>query len=137
MILSFQKIKGVGRYSNYHSKNVPKEQQAAAFQQFNLIYGENGTGKTTFTHILRSLKGDDEFLLKKKTFGYTDSPEVVLKANRLRETTLRYQNFQWQEYDPNIEIFDVHFINNNVYTGLEIQNAVSYTHLTLPTILLV
>jgi len=53
---------------------------------------------------------------------YTDSPEVVLKAIRLTEATLSYQNFQWQEHDPNIEIFDVHFINNNVYTGLEIQN---------------
>jgi len=98
------------------------EQQVKDFQHFNLIYGENGTGKTTFTHILRSLKGEDEFLLKKKTFGYTDSPEVVLKAKRLTKTTLSYQNFQWQEHDPNIEIFDIHFINNNVYTGLEIQN---------------
>ena len=122
MIKSIQKIKGVGRYSNYLSVNIPNEQKAENFQQFNLIYGENGTGKTTFTHIIRSLKGDDELLLKKKTFGYTDSPEIVLKAERLTETTLSYQNFQWQEHDPNIEIFDVHFINNNIYTGLEIQN---------------
>ena len=122
MITAFQKIKGVGRYSNYLATDVPIEQQVKGFQQFNLIYGENGTGKTTFTHILRSLKGDDAFLLKKKTFGYTDSPEVVLKAERLTETSLTYQNFQWQEHDPNIEIFDIHFINNNVYTGLEIQN---------------
>lgn len=122
MITSFQKIKGVGRYANFIAANVPLEQQTANFQQFNLIYGDNGTGKTTLVHILRSLKGDNQFLLKKRTFGYTDSPEVVINAKRLRETQLIYQNFQWQEQDHNIEIFDVHFINNNVYTGLEIQN---------------
>lgn len=122
MILSFQKIKGVGRYSNYLATKVPLEQKTEDFQHFNLIYGENGTGKTTLTHILRSLKGDDAFLLKKKTFGYTNSPEVQIKAKRLNESELVYQNFQWQEHDPNIEVFDVHFINNNVYTGLEIQN---------------
>ena len=122
MIKSFQKIKGVGRYSNYLATNVPTEQKVDGFQKFNLIYGENGTGKTTLTHILRSLKGDNEFLLKKKTFGYTNSPEVQISAKRLNESELIYQNFQWQEHDPNIEVFDVHFINNNVYTGLEIQN---------------
>ena len=122
MITSFQKLKGIGRYSNYIASNVPSEQKSSNFRQFNLIYGENGTGKTTLAHILRSLKGDNEFLLKKKTFGYTDSPTIQIKAERLTETTISYQNFQWQEYDPNIEIFDVHFINNNVYTGLEIQN---------------
>ncbi len=122
MIKSFQKIKGVGRYSNYLATNVPTEQKVDDFQKFNLIYGENGTGKTTLTHILRSLKGDDEFLLKKKTFGYTNSPEVQISAKRLNESELIYQNFQWQEHDPNVEVFDVHFINNNVYTGLEIQN---------------
>lgn len=122
MILSFQKIKGVGRYSNYLATKVPLEQKTEDFQHFNLIYGENGSGKTTLTHILRSLKGDNEFLLKKKTFGYIHSPEVQIKAKRLNESELIYQNFQWQEHNSNIEVFDVHFINNNVYTGLEIQN---------------
>lgn len=122
MIRSFQKIKGIGRYKDFLSSNVPSEQQVGNFQHFNLIYGENGSGKTTLTHILRSLKGDDEFLLKKKRFGYIDSPEVQINASRLTETELIYQNFQWEAHDRHIDIFDVHFINTNIYTGLEIQN---------------
>lgn len=122
MITSFQKIKGIGRYANYIASNVPLEQKSSNFQHFNLIYGENGTGKTTLAHILRSLKGNNEFLIKKKTFGFIDSPEVIINTKRLVDAPLIYQNFQWQEHDSNIEIFDVHFINNNIYTGLEIQN---------------
>ncbi|MEM1121936.1 MAG: AAA family ATPase [Bacteroidota bacterium] len=119
MILSFQKIRSVGRYTNFLTANVPTTQKVATFQHFNFIYGENGTGKTTLTHLLRSLKGDNTFLLKKRTFAVRNSPEITINAE---QETLLYDNYEWTTHLPNLEIFDIHFINNNIYTGLEIQN---------------
>jgi len=122
MIRLFQKIYKVGRYDNYIKSALSEEQEPEDFKQFNLLYGENGTGKTTLTHILRSLQGSNELLLKKTTFDYADSPEVHLISSDLNKPDLVYQNFEWSQYEPNLEIFDVHFINENIYTGLEIQN---------------
>ena len=154
MIRFVQKIQGVGRYANYVAAALPANQQAQAFKKMNLIYGENGTGKTTLTHIFRSLKGDNELLLKKTAFNYTDSPEVQLQTDASANPSYHFQQYKWNQHAPNLEIFDVHFINDHIYTGLEIQNThkkklfeiilgeqgialkpVSYTHLTLPTIL--
>ncbi len=122
MIRLFQKIYKIGRYDNYVSSALPEAQQPEDFKQFNLLYGENGTGKTTLTHIFRSLKGNNELLLKKTTFDYKDSPEVHLVTSDINNPTLVYQNFEWSQHEPNLEIFDVHFINENIYTGLEIQS---------------
>ncbi|MEM6318079.1 MAG: AAA family ATPase [Bacteroidota bacterium] len=122
MITAFNKIKGVGRYKDFTVNQVSEDKKPSNFKQYNLIYGENGSGKTTLTHILRSLKGADDFLLKKKSFNYFDSPEVIIQTQGLTTSGLNYQAFKWQQHFPAIEIFDVHFINNNIYTGLEIQN---------------
>ena len=122
MIRLIQKIQGVGRYANFVPATLPPAQQANEFKKMNLIYGKNGTGKTTFTHIFRSLKGDNDLLLRKTSFDYKDSPEIQLLANADTTPTYHFQQFEWNQFEPNIEIFDVHFINDHIYTGLEIQN---------------
>ena len=122
MIRSVQTIKGVGRYANYTATELPLTQQPHEFKKMNLIYGKNGTGKTTFTHIFRSLKGNDELLLKKIAFNYTGSPDVQLLTDSSNNPSFHYQAFKWNLFEPHLEIFDVHFINDHIYTGMEIQS---------------
>ncbi len=122
MIQKIQKIEGVGRYHRYSAESLSSTQQPDTFKKMNLIYGENGTGKTTLTHIFRSLKGDNEVLLKKTSFNYEGSPEIELLTDRESALKFQYQAFQWNQFESNLEIFDVHFINDHIYTGLEIQN---------------
>ena len=47
------KIENVGRLENYAARGD------VAFRQLNLIYGENGRGKTTLAAIFRSLITND------------------------------------------------------------------------------
>jgi len=122
MIRLVQTIKGVGRYANYVASALTPAQQPQEFKKMNLIYGKNGTGKTTLTHIFRSLKGDNELLLRKTAFNYTDDPEVQFLVDSPSNPTFHYQQSQWNQFEPNLEIFDVHFINDHIYTGMEIQN---------------
>jgi predicted ATPase len=45
----------------------------------NLVFGENGRGKTTLCAILRSLQsGDPAHVEGRKTLGVTDVPEIAI-----------------------------------------------------------
>lgn len=123
MIKSFSKISGTGKFYNYQPSNIPPQHQFSNFAHFNLIYGENGSGKTTLAQILRSLKGDSPLLLQKRSFK-KDKPQVVqIETDAVPQSTFIYQQEKWNAHYGNLEIFDVHFINENIYTGLEIQTS--------------
>jgi len=110
-------IKNVGRFTDYSVK--PTSKWNGEFKQITLIYGENGIGKTTFVSILKSLKDNDALLYQLRTFGTESSPEVSIKFDS-EEKPIKYSNAEWDKSIPNIEIFDIHFINENVFTGFEI-----------------
>nr|NQU91617.1 AAA family ATPase [Bacteroidota bacterium] len=110
-------IKGVGKFTDYSVKSTPEWN--GEFKPITLIYGENGSGKTTFTSILKSLKENDALLYQLRTFGTESSPKVSIKFDS-EEKPIQYSNAEWDKNLPNIEISDIHFINENVYTGFEI-----------------
>lgn len=120
MIAFFNKITGTGKFLNYQKELTPDSKQMKDFQHFNLIYGENGSGKTTLALTLRSLKGDDELLLKKRSFDKSVPQEVAISMKGGQH--FLYHHSQWNGHLNGLEIFDVFFINENIYTGLEIQN---------------
>lgn len=123
MINKFIRITGTGKFLNYcHSSSVPSEQRTSDFEKINLLYGENGSGKTTLSVVLRSLKEDDSLLLKKRAFDKSFPQEIEIKTNITPDPIFKFNNNVWNKHYSDIEIFDIHFINDNIYTGLEIQN---------------
>ena len=119
MIKRLGKITGTGKFLNYR----PDADQPKDFGQFNLIYGENGSGKTTLSLLFRSLRGEDGLLLKKRSFDHSVPQQIELAATGLPQSAYIFSNGEWNQHLPGIEVFDVHFINDNIYTGLEIQNS--------------
>lgn len=112
MIKKIIKIKGVGKYLDY---KITRDVWDGELNKETVIYGENGAGKTTLTLIFRSLTGKNNLILKKKSFGYAGDQEIILldELNNAYE----FKSSKWDQYQPNIEVFDVHFIEDNIYTG--------------------
>ncbi len=117
MIKKIIKIKGVGKFFDFAMKASPKWN--GEFKPITLIYGENGIGKTTFTSILKSLKNNDTLVYQLRSFGRDDSPEISIKLDNER-LPIKYKDGEWDKNIENIEIFDTHFINENIFTGFEI-----------------
>ena len=117
MINRIIKIKGVGKFFDFSLK--ASSLWNGEFRPITLIYGENGIGKSTLTSILRSLKNDDSLVYQLRSFGINDSPEVILKFDD-EAKNIEYKNGEWDKNKKNIEIFDTHFINTNIFTGFEI-----------------
>lgn len=123
MIKRIIKISGTGKFLNYLHKDVPALYKTNDFERLNLIYGENGSGKTTLSIILKSLKDDSSLLVKKRAFDRSVDQRVEVLTDLQSSPIVTYKNNTWDNHYPNIAIFDIHFISNNIYTGLEIQNS--------------
>jgi len=110
MIKKFIKIKNVGRFTSYNCFGDVE------LKKMNIIYSENGRGKTTLSVILRSLQsGKIDCIEGRKTLGKTEDPEIELL---LDTGVARYKNKKWGNAPfPEIEIFDSIFVQENVYSG--------------------
>ncbi len=110
MLKQFQKIVGIGRFENY-----PTPEGKTTLERFNLIFSPNGCGKTTLAAILRSLKAQNcDYILGRKTLGCSSDPEATI---RLETGNAEFMNSTWNMQCPNIEIFDMTFVDDNVYSG--------------------
>lgn len=115
MIEKVIKIKGVGKFKDFTNTGTPTWN--GSLKPLTLIYGENGIGKTTFTSILKSLKEDDTLVYQIRSFEREESPEINLLFDR---QSIKYKNGEWDRNIADIEIFDTHFVNENIFTGFEI-----------------
>lgn len=122
MIKKFIKISGTGKFLNYNHSSVPTPYRTTDFERINLVYGENGSGKTTLAIILKSLKDNDALLPKKRAFDRAFPQTVEVLTDITPTPKVTFASNAWDNHYPNLEIFDIHFINENIYTGLEIQN---------------
>lgn len=78
------------------------------------IYADNGSGKTTFTQIFKSLKSEDlDLFIRRRTFDSVQpiSIKLLCDANQLIE----FKNEKWTQSIQNIEVFDAYFVEANVY----------------------
>ena len=115
MITKFIKVKNVGRLGNLNAGNI-------TLDRVNIIYGENSTGKTTLCSIIRSLsKNIPNLIIERKTRGQKDDIycEILYEENQ-KKYSCKFENNTWNKNLKDIEIFDAFFIDENVYTGLEI-----------------
>jgi wobble nucleotide-excising tRNase len=91
-------------------------QKGPELNTYNLLFAENGRGKTTLCAVLRSLEtGQHEHITERKTISPTaGEPAAVI---RIDGGEARYQNQTWNKTVPEIAIFDATFVAQNVHAG--------------------
>jgi wobble nucleotide-excising tRNase len=102
-------IKNVGRLVNC-------AQKGPEFNKYNVIFAENGRGKTTLCAVLRSLQtGEHEHVTERKTIApVTAEPSATVRLDGGNAT---YDQKNWSEKLPEIAIFDATFVARNVHAG--------------------
>ena len=87
-----------------------------------LIYADNARGKTTLAAILRSLaSGHSLPIEERKRLGSNYPPRVVLECEG-NSFAVRYENAAWNQTIPDLKIFDDVFVDENVYSGLDVES---------------
>jgi wobble nucleotide-excising tRNase len=114
MIEKIISIKNVGIFVNY---SAPRHVE---LEKFNIIYGENASGKTTLSAILRSLKTNrGEYIIGRKTIDSDEGPEIKI---RLEGKNAVFSGGSWNKSFPNIEIFDAIFIAETICAGYYVDH---------------
>ncbi len=104
-------IKNVGKFYNYNSGS---DNWNGILKKVSTIYAENGSGKTTFTQIIKAISDEDnQYILKRKSLGSNGPISVqILDDNK---KPIKYSSNQWNRHINNIEVFDFLFVESNVY----------------------
>ena len=114
MINKIIKIFSVGRFEDYNSTGD------VSFKKNTFIYAENGRGKTTLSAIFRSLKKNEPiFVNERSTLGNKDEPNIKLRAN---DENFIFKDKKWNKAKKDIEIFDSTFVNQNVFSGENVEH---------------
>lgn len=109
-------IKNVGKFVNVR----PQKGVNSDLSSLNIYYAENGSGKTTFSTILRSLSTEmPEYLIGKKSISGEGEPEVEIHT--YFDGKIAFKNGRWTKPFPAIEIFDARFIHDNIFRGSSIE----------------
>ncbi len=113
MLEQFKHIKNVGRYA--HHTGTPSTE----FKRVTLVYSENGRGKTTLCAILRSLtSGLPDPILERRRIPGSGKATAVVKSDG-RECA--FDGSKWNQAGPKVLVFDDHFTDTHVYSGLEVS----------------
>jgi wobble nucleotide-excising tRNase len=115
MLRNFNLLRNIGQFDNVSAG------AQLNLDQFNVVYAENGRGKTTLAAILRSLKtGNPNVVVERRRLQATQPPEVVIETT-ITPRPVRFSNGQWTSTLDQIEVFDDDFISKNVYSGLNVD----------------
>ena len=102
-------IRNTGRFQNCSASGD------VTFKAQNVVFAENGRGKTTLCAVLRSQQsGEASHILGRKTLGYPDEPEVSLL---LATGPASFENGAWDASMPDLAVFDGTYISENVHAG--------------------
>lgn len=89
-------------------------------KRFVLIYAKNAGGKTTLAEVLRSLEtGDPSIIIKRHKFGARDAQYVAIDCYGY-PSKVSFLNRRWEPVRPPVRVFDEVFVDDNVYSGLEV-----------------
>ena len=106
-------IQNVGRFESVQAN------PEATFRPLTLVYSENGRGKTTVCAMLRSLtSGNPMAILERRRLSATAESKVVVS---IAGSAVSFDGQQWSAPSPPIAIFDDHFVDNNVHSGLNVD----------------
>jgi wobble nucleotide-excising tRNase len=119
MIQKIEKLISIGKFRNYQASGD------VAFKKLTLFYGDNGGGKTTLTAIIRSLtQNKPELIRRRKSTNQTIAQTAqIIERNQSGDTYHTYNaTTGWNSPLPDIEIFDIHFVNENIYSGFDFND---------------
>lgn len=114
MITKIERLKNIGNFEDYNaSGNV-------SLDKMTFIYADNGAGKTTLARVLQSLAtGDGSIIARHKRIDATSEPSAIFVSSKGRH---KFKDGSWDNTLPEVEVFDSHFVANNVYSGFEINS---------------
>ena len=116
MLRKIERIVSIGKFRNYQAAGD------VSFGKLTLIYADNGSGKTTLTSILRSLtEGKPEMIVKRLSTNSTNAQVAQIIQRNAAGTDVHHtwRLTGWSNPFPDIEIFDIHFVNDNIYSGFD------------------
>ena len=129
MINKIINIENVGTFKSYKSKS--DRNWNGSFEKINLIYAPNGSGKTTLSTIFNSLsKNKPELVRLKQTIGSKSTPAISLTTSTV-SGLISFKEKEWDNQVDNIEIFDVHFIEDFLFMSSVTQSKNSTKLLSL------
>ncbi len=113
MLVRIEKLQGIGVF--HDTAPAPHK-----FGTTTLLYGQNGRGKSTLAHILRSVAtGEGGFVKERQTLGGDRLPHAILQFDDGQRAT--YTARGWSQTRPELVVFDATFIDDNVYSGSAID----------------
>lgn len=113
MIEQLKYIRNVGRFAQVQG------QPDLTLNKLTLVYSENARGKTTVCAILRSLStGDSGPILERHRLSATSEAKVVLVVDG---SDVIFDGKAWSTNGPPVLVFDEHFVDANVHSGLSIE----------------
>ncbi len=119
MIHKVERLTSIGKFRDFQAAGD------ISFRKLTLIYADNGAGKTTLASIFRSLtQGKPEIIMRRLSTNHR-SPQAAQLIQRDAAGRDTYHSFRpegWTNPFPDIEIFDVHFVNDNIYSGFEFSD---------------
>ena len=115
MITKIEKLKNIGNFEDYSASGD------VTLKKLSIVYANNGAGKTTLARVLHSLSTNDPgVVLRHKRINGTGNPEITIKNET--PSPFVFSGTHWNRPCPEIEVFDSHFVANNVYSGFEINS---------------
>ena len=117
MINRFKLLQNIGRFSSDAGG------ASLDLSKLTLIYADNAQGKTTLTAVLRSLAGGDPRpITERHRLGSQHPPKAVLSWQD-EPSEVIFQNGAWNHTFENLKVFDDHFVDENVYSGLDVASS--------------
>lgn len=118
MINKVESLVSIGKYRNYQAAGQVN------FKKLTLIYGDNGGGKTTLTSVFRSLTTNNPDIIRHRvsTNHTTAQTAQISQIATPRNVFHTFGVNGWSIDYPDIEIFDIHFVNDNIYSGFDFND---------------
>jgi wobble nucleotide-excising tRNase len=114
MIHKIERLTSIGKFRNYSAAGQVN------FHKVTLIYGDNGSGKTTLTSVFRSATTNNPQVIRSRiSTNHTAAQAAQIVEVGTPNVFHTFGTTGWTIPLPNVEIFDIHFINDNVYSGFE------------------
>lgn len=120
MIERIKNIRNIGTYENSGNGKI-------VLKPLTFIYASNTYGKTTFCDIIRSFKMNDVSIINnRRRIGIKDSEKCSVSLT-INKQNVEYNGTSWEvpvesDVRKNIEIFDINFVNENIFTNFKIEH---------------
>ncbi len=117
MINKIDRLISIGKFRNYQAAGQVN------FKKLTLIYGDNGGGKTTLTSVLRSLTTNSPDIVRSRISTNNTAPQAAqITQTGTPNIFHTFGAAGWTNPFPDIEIFDIHFVNDNIYSGFDFND---------------